>query len=188
MATKAMDLFEAYAQEKLPKEDGYIVSSFFSTNSAYSKYEIVSYSGVKSIYLTEDGLTFQSNGKKLHILVEPPNYPHKAIEPFVRSSIDQIPLRFNELDVLVAKNQTRIMVARQPITTFSSFTILKPTGINFSLVFYWLPDLFNTLAIFFEKTFNKEAGVPMADAKKASLKVAETVKSTMKFAMGEHNE
>jgi len=64
MASKAMDLFEAYAQDKLPKDEGYIVSSFFNPSSAYSKYEIVSYSGVKSIYLNEEGITFQTNGKK----------------------------------------------------------------------------------------------------------------------------
>lgn len=185
MASKAMDLFEAYAQEKLPKDEGYIVSSFFSNNSAYSKYEVVSYSGVKSIYLNEEGLTFQTNGKKLHILIEPPNYPNKAMEPYVRSSVDQIPLRFNELDVIIAKNQTRVMVAKQPLDSFSSFTILKPTGINFSLVFYKLPDLFETLTIFFEKTFNKEAGVPMADAKKAAKQAVATIQATMKLHSSE---
>lgn len=179
MATKAMDLFEAYSQDKLPKDEGYIVSSFFSLNSAYSKYEVVSYSGVKSIYLTEDGLTFQTNGKKLHILTEPANYASKAIEPYVRTSADQIPLRFSELDQLIAKNQTRIMIAKQPIASFSSFTILKPTGINFALVFYRLPDIFDTLSIFFEKTLNKEAGVPMVDSKKAAARIVKTVQDTM---------
>ncbi|HCM25510.1 MAG: hypothetical protein A2Z99_11395 [Treponema sp. GWB1_62_6] len=179
MASKAMDLFEAYAQDKLPKDEGYIVSSFFTNNTAYSKYEVVSYSGVKSIYLTEEGLTFQTNGKKLHVLIEPPNYPHKAIEPYVRASSDQVPLRFSELDLIVAKNQTRMMIAKHPMDSFSSFTILKPTGINFSLVFYRLPDIFETLNIFFEKTFNKEAAVPMADAKKAALRVVDTIKATM---------
>jgi hypothetical protein len=181
MASKAMDLFEAYAQDKLPKDEGYIVSSFFNPNSAYSKYEIVSYSGVKSIYLNEEGITFQTNGKKLHVLIEPPNYPNKAIEPYVRSNADQIPLRFSELEQILAKNQTRIMIAKEPIVSFSSFTILKPTGINFALVFYRLPDLFDTLAIFFEKTYNKEAAVPMADAKRAAKRTVEIVKATMSF-------
>ena len=179
MATKAMDLFEAYSQNKLPKDEGYIVSSFFNVNSTYSKYEIVSYSGVKSIYLTEEGLTFQTNGKKMHILTEPASYPSKAIEPYVRTNADQIPLRFTELDQIVAKNLTRIMIAKKPMVSFSSFTILKPTGINFSLVFYKLPDVFDTIAIFFEKTFNKEAGVPMADSKKAAGRVVEIMTETM---------
>lgn len=181
MAIKAMDLFEAYAQDKLPRDEGYIVSSFFNVNSAYSKYEVVTYSGVKSIYLTEDGLSFQTNGKKLHILTEPANYASKSIEPYVRTSVDQIPLRFNELNIVISKNQTRIMIAKQPIQAFSSFTILKPTGINFALVFYKLPDVFDTLGIFFEKTLNKEAGVPMADAKKAAGKIVETLKETMQW-------
>jgi hypothetical protein len=115
------------------------------------------------------------------VLIEPPNYPNKAIEPYVRSNADQIPLRFSELEQILAKNQTRIMIAKEPIVSFSSFTILKPTGINFALVFYRLPDLFDTLAIFFEKTYNKEAAVPMADAKRAAKRTVEIVKATMSF-------
>lgn len=179
MASKAMDLFEAYAQDKLPKDQGYIVSSFFSLNSTYSKYEIVSYAGVKSIYLTEEGLTFQTNGKKLHILIEPPNYPNKAVEPFLRTTVDQVPVRFVELHQIVSKNQTRIMIAKKPFETFSSFTVLQPTGINFALVFYHLSDVYDTLAIFLEKTFNKEAGVPMVDARKAALEAVKIVKDSM---------
>ncbi|MDR1105272.1 MAG: hypothetical protein LBL44_02845 [Treponema sp.] len=179
--TKAMDLFEAYAQDKLPKDQGYITSSFFSENSAYSIYEVVSYSGVKAIYLTETGLTFQTNGKKLHILIEPASYPNKAMEPYVRSNTEQIPKRFNELDVIVAKNESRIMIAKTPIDSFSSFTILRPSGINFALVFYNIPELYSTLNMFFEKTFNKEAGIPQADAKKGAKKVAEIVEKTMNF-------
>ncbi|MDR2184731.1 MAG: hypothetical protein LBO80_03550 [Treponema sp.] len=181
MAIKAMDLFEAYAQDKLPKDQGYVISSFFSTNSAYSIYEIVSYSGVKSIYLTETGLTFQTNGRKLHVLIEPASYPNKSIEPYVRNNNEQIPLRFNELETIIAKNQSKIMIAKKPLDSFSSFTILKPTGINFALVFYRLPDLFETVTAFFEKTFNKEAGIPMTDAKKGSKKVTEIIEKTMNF-------
>jgi hypothetical protein len=181
MATKAMDLFEAFAQDKLPKDQGYIISSFFNENSAYSKYEIVAYSGVKSIYPTEDGLTFQTNGKKLHVLVEPSSYPNKAMEPYVRKAEDQIPLRFSELDTVVAKNQTKIMISKAPILSFSSFTILKPTGINFALVFYKLPDIFDSLALFFEKTYNKEAAVPLTDARNCAKQTVETIKKTMDF-------
>ena len=71
MAEKALDLFKAYAQNKLPKEGGYVVSTFFDTNSVYSIYETVAYNGVKSIYLTEDGLTFQTDGCQVYTLIEP---------------------------------------------------------------------------------------------------------------------
>lgn len=88
-------------------------------------------------------------------------------------------MRFSELDILTAKNQTRMMVAKQAVDSYSSFTILRPTGINFSLVFYRRPDLFETLGIFFEKTFNKEAAVPMADAKKAAKLLIQTVQENL---------
>jgi hypothetical protein len=181
MAIKAMDLFEAYGQDRLPKEQGYIISSFFSSNSVYSIYEIVTYSGVKTIYLTETGLTFQTNGKKMYILAEPASYPNKAVEPYVRIASEQIPLRFNELESLIAKNQTKIYISKKPIMSFSSFTILKPTGVNFSIVFYQLPDIFVSLEKFFEQTFNKEVGIPQADARKVAKRVAEIMSKTMDF-------
>jgi hypothetical protein len=85
------------------------------------------------------------------------------------------------LETIIAKNQSKIMIAKKPLDSFSSFTILKPTGINFALVLYRLPDLFDTVTTFFEKTLNKEAGIPMADAKKGSKKVAEIIEKTMNF-------
>jgi hypothetical protein len=48
-------------------------------------------------------------------------------------------------------------------------------------VFYNIPELYSTLNMFFEKTFNKEAGIPQADAKKGAKKVAEIVEKTMNF-------
>jgi len=176
---KAMDLFDAYAKSMLPKENGYIVSSFFSPSSAYSRYEVVSYSNVKGIYPSDNGLTFQSDGKKLHILVEPMDYSKKSEEPYVRSSTEQIPHRFSELELHTSKNQTKLFWGKNAVMSYTSFTILKPTGVNFSFLFFMLPDIYESLAMFFEKTFNKEAGVPLADAKKVSKLVSAKVKATM---------
>lgn len=174
MKEKAVDLFGAYTQNKFPKDDGgYIVSSFFSETSKYSIYEVVAYSSVKSLYLTEDGLTFQTDGNKLLVLVEPSGYSKKHIEPFRRTSQEQIPHRFEELDIFIAKNQFKVMVSKKPIITYSSFTILKPTGINFSLLFFKRDDSMETLEFFFNQTLNKEAGIPTHDAKKASRAVIE---------------
>ncbi|AEF83026.1 hypothetical protein [Leadbettera azotonutricia] len=181
MAIKAMDLFEAFAQEKLPKDKAYIVSSFINGNTGYSIYEVISYSGVKAIYPDGAGLTFQSSGKKLHLLLEPASYPQKGTEPYLRDKTDQIPLRFSELDLITAKNQVKIYIGKKPNDSLSSFTIAKPSGFNVSFVFYDLPDLYSTMALFFEKSFNKDAGVPQADAKKASEKVAKTLEATMAF-------
>jgi hypothetical protein len=171
MAPKALDLFQAYTQNKLPKDGGYIVSSFFSETSTYSIYDVVAYSGVKNLYLTEEGLTFQTDGNKIFILIEPATYPRKYIEPFRRDSNQSIPQRFSELDIYTAKNQTRIMVSKEPIVTYGSFTILKPKGVNFSLVFYHSDEVLDTLDFFFRETFNKETNIPKSDAREAAKKV-----------------
>ena len=181
MAIKAMDLFEAFGKDKLPKDQAYIVSSFINGNTGYSIYEVISYSAVKAIYPEGSGLTFQSSGKKLHILIEPASYPNKAIEPYLRDKIDQIPLRFKELDVITCKNQIKIYMAKKPIESLSSFTVTKPTGFNISFVFYELPDLYDTLIKFFEQSFNKDAAVPQSDATKAAKEIVEVIEKRMAF-------
>jgi len=181
MALKAMDLFEAYKQDKLPKDHAYIVSSFINGNTGYSIFEIISYSGVKAIYPEGSGLTFQSSGKKMHALIEPASYPNKAIEPYLREKIDQIPLRFKELEVLTCKNQVKIYIAKKPIESLSSFTVARPTGLNICFLFYDAEDVYETMRKFFEQSFNKDAGVPQTDAKKAAQRIAEVVEKLMAF-------
>ena len=181
MPIRAMDLFEAYKQNKLPKDQGYIVSSFVNTNTGYTIYEVISYSAVKAIYPEGQGLTFQSTGKKMHILIEPPSYPNKAIEPYLRVKDDQIPLRFSELNVITAKNQTKIFMSKKPVESLSSFTVHRPVGFNITFVFYNANDVYKTLATFFEQTFNKDAGIPQSDAKKAAKETVETVQKLMAF-------
>ena len=181
MSVKAMDLFEAYDQNKLPKDKAYIVSSFINGNTGYSIYEIISYSGVKAIYLEEDGLTFQSSGKKMHLLVEPATYPKKGTEPYLRDKTEQIPLRFKELEIITAKNQTKIMIGKKPNETLSSFTVHKPEGLNISFVFYDQEDIYDTLNMFFEQSFNKDTGIPLIDSKKAAKQVVDVIEETMAF-------
>jgi len=181
MAVKAMDLFEAYKQDKLPKDQAYIVSSFVNSNTGYTIYEVISYSGVKAIYPEGEGLTFQSSGKKMHILIEPASYPQKAIEPYLRDKTEQIPLRFKELTLHTARNQIKIYMAKKPIESLSSFTVAKPVGFNICFLFYSLPDLYTTLSKFFEQSFNKDAAVPQVDAKKAAHDTVDVVQKMMAF-------
>lgn len=176
MTAKALDLFKAYAESQLPNDGGYIVSSFLDENSSYARYEIVAYSGVKSIVLTDEGLTFQTDGSKLFVLAEPASYAQKHLEPFRRTAKDQIPHRFSELEILTTRNQTKVMVSKAPQMTYGSFTILKPSGINFSFIFYNHPDVLETIAKFFAATLNKEAGVPKTEAEKAAKLVVEGLK------------
>ena len=182
MAVRAMDLFEAYSKDLLPKDKAYIVSSFINPNTGYTKYEVISYSAVKAIYPEgSDSLTFQSQGKKLHVLVEPSSYPKKPIEPYLRDKEDQIPLRFNELDVVIAKNQTKIYYAKKPIESLSSFSVARPVGRNLAFLFYEMDDLYDTLAKFFEQSLNKDAAIPSADAKKAGTEIVKIIETLMAF-------
>lgn len=178
---KLRNLFDAFAKGKLPLTHGYIISSFFSEKSAYSIYEIVSYAGVKEIFPTAEGLSFVAGGKKLHILLEHATYEKKYIEPVSRDKGESIPKRFTEVEVVTASNQTKIMVSKDPMELTGSFTVLKPTSINFSVVFYELPDVYETMTSFFEESLNRQRKVPMIDAKKASRLIASTVSKTMGF-------
>jgi len=173
MAAKALDLFKAYADNALPKEGGYIVSSFLDETSTYSKYEIVAYNNVKSLYLSEEGLTFQSDGNKLFILVEPATFPRRYVEPFRRDKKERVPHRFSEVEVLTARDQSKVMVSKEPVMSYGSFTIMKPTGINYSFIFYNRPDVLESILLFFEKSLNQETKISRADAKKAAALIIE---------------
>jgi hypothetical protein len=181
MTVRAMDLFDAFAQGRLPNDKAYIVSSFINGNTGYSIYEIISYSGVKAVYPEGSGLTFQLSAKKLYVLVEPATYPKKGTEPYLRDTREQIPLRFNEVEIITAKNQSKIMIGKKPNESLSSFTIQKPQGLNISFVFFDLPDVYDTLAKFLEQTFNKDAGVPQADAKTTAKYTVDIIKAQMTF-------
>lgn len=169
---KAMDLFEAYAQNKLPMDEGYIISSFFKEDSTYSIYEIVSYASVKDIYSTSDSLTFQTNGKKLFLLAEPSNYHQKTTEPYCRPKEYMVPFRFKETEHIVCKNQMNVYFGKEPQQAISAFTVFHPEGINFSFLFYVRPDLFDTIEKFLTQTLNQEAGVPRIDAARAAKRLA----------------
>jgi hypothetical protein len=179
MAIKAMDLFEAYTQNKLPMDEGYIVSSFFKQDSSYSIYEIISYSAVKDFYVSGNGITFQTNGKKIYVLVEPANYNYKTVEPYCRNKEDQIPIRFSEANIITAKNQSKIIYNKEPMQAISAFTILKPEGMNFAFLFYSLPGVFDSMNLFFAKTLNQEAGIPQHDAASAAKAIAELCSKTL---------
>jgi len=175
------NLFDAYSQQKLPFSHGYIVSSFFSETSYYSIYEVVSYSGVKEIFLTEAGLQFVTGGKKLYILIEPDTYQVKFQEPVSRTEGEKIPKRFDELETIIAHNQSKIYIAKEPNESYGSFTILKPSGINFAVVFYETPEMYKALANFFVESLNRQRKIPEHDAKTAAHRITEILKKHMSF-------
>ena len=175
MALRAMELYEAYEKNMLPKDEGYVVSAFYLPDSPYSILEVISYSEVKNFFASNDSLTFQSNGKKIYILVEPSSYNHKSQEPYVRPSKYQIPLRFNDLNIYTCKNQYKVMYNKEPQMMMTSFTVLKPTGHNFSLIVFQQDDIKQTLAKLFQSALRNESNVPMADSKKIGDDLAEMI-------------
>ena len=175
MALRAMELYEAYEKNMLPKEEGYVVSAFYLPDSPYSILEVISYSEVKNFFASNDSLTFQSNGKKIYILVEPSSYNHKSQEPYVRPSKYQIPLRFNDLNIYTCKNQYKVMYNKEPQMMMTSFTVLKPTGHNFSLIVFQQDDIQQTLARLFQSALHNESNVPMNDSKVISEDLAQMI-------------
>lgn len=173
------DLFKAYNNNELPTEGGYIVSTFFDDTSTYTKYEVTSYNNVKDIYQNEDGIVFQADGHKIFVLVEPANYANKHIEPAYRDEFHKIPYRMKELDVYTSKRQDRIMIGKQPVVTYTSFTILKAQGNNFSYIMYRTDDLLPAVKNFFVKTMWKDARVPRVDAEKVSDAVVQSFRRIM---------
>lgn len=173
------ELFEAYKAGELPTDGGLIITSFFDEETTYSKYEVTSYNNVKDIYVNEDGLVFQADGYKLFVLVEPASYPKKHIEPAYRDGAHKIPYRNKELNVYTSKRQDKIMIGKEPVITYTSFTILKPVGVNFAFIVYRNENLMQTMEKFFAKSIWEEARVPKRDAEEVAKLVVQSLQKVV---------
>ncbi|MFN2311439.1 MAG: transposase [Spirochaetia bacterium] len=162
------ELFSAFHKNELPTGGGFIVSAFFDLNTTYTKYEVISYAAVKDIYITEEGIVFQADGKKIFALVEPQNYTEKHVEPAYRAALHRIPYRLKEVEIFTSKRQDRIMIGKEPVITYTSFTVTKSEGHNFSYVVYNTDDILSAIKSFFEQSMWKDARVPKADASKVA--------------------
>jgi hypothetical protein len=162
------DLFDAYKNGELPSEGGYIISNFFDDHSQYSRFEMISYGNVKDIYLTDEGITFQADGLKMFFLVEPASYPQKHTEPCYRDDRHKIPYRFKEVETYVTKRQDRIMVGKEPVETYTSFTVLNQTGLNQSFIVFKEEGIEASLNNYFQQVLWKNVNIPRSDAQKAT--------------------
>jgi hypothetical protein len=167
------ELFQAYQAGKLPVKGGYIVSVFYHSNSTYTRYEMISFSNVKDIYATEEGLTFQAEGRKVYVLVEPASYPNRHTEPAYRTDAERIPYRLKELNDYTTKRQDHVYIGKEPVVTYTNFTVLKPVGTDVSYVFHPTEDVRETIVEFFRKSLWKQANVPQTDARKIAELVDE---------------
>ncbi len=164
---KIIDLFEAYTSGELPRDGGFIITELLDDSSRYARYEVISYGNVKDIYQIDEGIMFQADGRKLYLLFEPLNYSAKHVEPAYRDDSHRIPYRYKELEIFSTKRQEKVMIAKEPVETYSSFTIANETGLNTSYVVYKDESASRTLLGFFEQSLWKTLSNSRSDAKNA---------------------
>lgn len=169
------DLFQAYMANELPTEGGLIITSLFDEETTYTKYEVTSYNNVKDIYRNDEGIVFQADGYKQFVIVEPASYNRKHIEPAMRDKGHSIPYRFKEIDTFITKRQDKIMVGKEPVITYTSFTILQPVGENFAYIVTKSDQILETVEAFFAKSMWQDARVPKMDAEKVGAAIAQTL-------------
>ncbi len=170
---KILDLFEAYEKNDLPVEGGYVISNFFDGNSSYSRIEMISYGNVKDIYRTEEGITFQADGLKLFVLVEPNTYPKKHVEPCYRDDAHKVPYRFKEMELHTTKRQDKVMVGKEPVETYTSFTVMNETGENQSFVVHKAEGILESLKNYYFQVLWKNVNMARNDAEAASRMIGD---------------
>ncbi len=176
MEVKSIDLFQAYGEGQVPREGGYIVTSFRQPSSDYVKYEIVGYSDLQSLYLSGELLTFQADANKLFVLAEPADYEQRHAEPYARAGQHQVPHHFSEVEQLTAGNMARIMISKQPVSVYFSFAIPRPGALNRSLLFRNVPGVLEELAAHFERSLYMDAKLPAGDAAEAARRIVAGLK------------
>lgn len=176
---KILDLFEAYSSGELPREGGFVITELLDDSSRYAIYEVISYGNVKSIYNIDEGIMFQADGRKLYVLFEPLNYSAKHVEPAYRDDSHRIPYRYKELEIFSTKRQEKLMIAKEPVETYTSFTIANETGLNTSYVVYKDESSSRTILGFFEQSLWKTLSITRSDARKACEIIAVPLEKVM---------
>ena len=173
---KATSLLKAYQSESIPTHGGFIISSNFDPDSAYSIYEITAFATLKDIYMTGDLFNFKTDGDRTHILVEPAIYHGKSVEPTYREAGKSIPYRFYEMEIITGKKQEKIMIPQKPISLHSYFTVQDAKGSNFAFLFYPTDDVYVAMKKFLADSLYNDANVEKTDAVEAANIALKTIK------------
>ncbi len=173
---KALSLFKAYQTEAIPTHGGFIISSNFDSSTVYSIYEITAFATLKDIYLAGNEFNFKTDGDRTHVLVEPPIYTGKSVEPTFREAGKSIPYRFYEMDILTGKKQEKIMIPKEPVKLHSYFTVQNAKGNNFAFLFYPTEDVYLAIKKFMADTLYNDSNVEKTDALEASKLILQTIK------------
>jgi len=173
---KATSLIKAYMNETIPSDGGFIISGFFQPGSNYAIYEVTAYRNVKDIYRTGEGLTFKTDGNRCHMLVEPAIYSGKHLEPVNREAGRSIPYRFGELSIMTAYRKEKIMIAKEPIMLYASFTVLQKESDYFAFLFYPTQDVYMAIKKFIADSLYNDCSIAKKDAVEASETLLATIK------------
>ncbi|MDY6967474.1 MAG: hypothetical protein SVR08_02290 [Spirochaetota bacterium] len=173
---KALPILKAFLQESIPQNGGFVISSNYDPNSTYAIYEITAYAIVKDINKNTEGLQFNTDGNRTHILVEPPTFPQKSMDPTYREEGKSIPYRFYELEILSGNKKERVMIPKEPTRLNSYFTIIDAHGENFAFLFYPTEDVYLAIRKFIADTLYNDCDVD----KKLAIEAAKTALETIK--------
>jgi hypothetical protein len=168
----ALHLFDAFAQNRLPKYGGYIVCVRFSDESGYTVIEIIGYENLQDIFPEGNTLVFKSVGCKLYAIVEPATYLLKSVEPVNRPSGQMVPYRFAELQRITTKRFQSILIGRKPVFMPTSFSVFKPEGDDLAVLFYDTAEVYANIQDFVIMILRDRLGVPAPDSRKAAEAVA----------------
>jgi hypothetical protein len=173
---KATALLKAYLNSAIPPNGGFIISSFFDFNTAYSIYEITAYANVKDIFKTPEGLVFKTDGNRTHLLVEPPTFYQRSAEPVSREQGKSIPYRFSEMEIITMKKLEKVMIPKEPLLLYSSFTVLDNSGDNFTFIFYPTEDVYSAMKKFMADSLYNDCNLTRDE----SIAVSATLLTTIK--------
>jgi hypothetical protein len=173
---KAMALLKAYMTETIPPDGAFIVSAMFEPGTAYAIYEITAYRNVKDIFRTPDGVVFKTDGSRTHMLVEPAIYSKKYEEPVNREVGRSIPYRFDDMTIITTKKSEKLMIPKEPMMLYSSFTVVENASDSFSFLFHATQDVYVALKKFIADSLYNDCNITQHEAKKASETLLDTVK------------
>lgn len=138
MAIRWIGLFQGLKRGDIDfGNGGLVVSARFHNQSNYSVFETVAFDNIKNIvYGGGETVTFQSDGYRVFMVYEPRSYPRSFQEPYLRDEGQEIPLRWNELEILELPNRNRIFVSKEPFISYGSFTVTRPTDGDFAFYIF----------------------------------------------------
>ena len=173
---KAITLLKAYQQELIPTNGGFIITSNFDPDSVYSIFEITAFATLKDIYQTGDVFNFKTDGDRTHILVEPPIFTGKSVEPTFREADRSIPYRFYELDIITCSRQEKIMIPKEPVKLHSYFTVQNSKGSDFTYLFFPTEDVYVAIKRFIADSLYNDCNIDKTDAIQAANLALTTIK------------